>query len=831
MMTKYGMLSQSLTTVTFSRLNEGESSVADRATDFLLNRQTAKAKTLLEEEVAQKPNDAASRELLIELLLEALRSDFPGHRSSVARVRELIELSSREFDIAALLHSMLGMNLPDAAVLSRQMRGRAQQHLDELAELVAKGLAYSDTASVLDLSDSIDQLLRELPASRRHAVATGFLLRSKSSVFLAGIRQALAARSPAERSEIQDRLGATVGEIAESLTAEDSRSYFLWSLVASGLPELTLAVAESNSKKLIENSPDLIVEMARLELGQSSSDKAAEVAIRLLESWKASGDRSAIAAWLSDVASPRNPNTALRFRMEDEKLRDAVLAEWQTKNPELTGPADSVWSASPVVIASDDRTMLPPQIAPDQIPDTLIPLYGAVGVFRGWSFVRLLADGQIAAFDPDGGIRWTFKLPRPVTDANFNRDSEACAFALGHLLVINLRGTLFALDTSNPAKDSGPRLLWQKDIERLAPDVESEAYRRYEAPSDRLPQYFPQPAGFYPVGPVTSLGVPVISGRRLMVLNPLTGTRNWQTDGIPRDAVMLCSGDNVLLLSETSRQIEVRSLVDGTVKSVARLPEWWGEANANVASSIRDIDVEPGVDLLWRIFLQGRSCVLFRLTSGKSTMESRDLLTDTVIWSIELPEDSVFSNVVEDVVAVLSEGRQLKLIQVDTGRILTDTAVTAVPEPRELILRESHGHYIVLPEAVEDPSLELDPVLNAMHVYGRMYAFRKDSMQLVWDEALDHRHIRLMIPERAACLPNAPILVLLSRGGERNPQTQVPRSVYGVRVVDVRTGKDLFRDNDVGTTLNQHWLQIDAENRKLTLSFDRRIITLDYSGK
>ena len=68
---------------------------------------------------------------------------------------------------------------------------------------------------------------------------------------------------------------------------------------------------------------------------------------------------------------------------------------------------------------------------------------------------------------------------------------------------------------------------------------------------------------------------------------------------------MLCQDDSVLLLSEASRQIEVRSLVDGSVRSVVRLPEWWGEANANVGSSVRDIELEAGVDTLWRILLHG----------------------------------------------------------------------------------------------------------------------------------------------------------------------------------------------------------------------------------
>ena len=49
-------------------------------------------------------------------------------------------------------------------------------------------------------------------------------------------------------------------------------------------------------------------------------------------------------------------------------------------------------------------------------------------------------------------------------------------------------------------------------------------------------------------------------------------------------------------------------------------------------------------------------------------------------------------------------------------------------------------------------------------------------------------------------------------------------------MLDVRTGKELYRDNDVGITLNDLWLDIDAAKKTLMLSLERRIITLDYSS-
>ena len=206
-------------------------------------------------------------------------------------------------------------------------------------------------------------------------------------------------------------------------------------------------------------------------------------------------------------------------------------------------------------------------------------------------------------------------------------------------------------------------------------------------------------------------------------------------------------------------------------------------------------------------------------------------MTDTIIWSIDLPAESVFSNVANDVVATLGSGSELKLVRIDTGQVLASHDVTPVPEPRDLFLVHSLGNYVVLPEAVDDPSIDLDPVMEAMHVYGRMYCIDGRTMELRWDEPLDHRYIRLASAQDRVILPNSPIMVLLNRGGPADRETGVRRVVYGARVIDVRTGKEILKQDDVGQGLNDFWLRIDAPKHQLELSFESHIFTLDFSDK
>jgi hypothetical protein len=404
------------------------------------------------------------------------------------------------------------------------------------------------------------------------------------------------------------------------------------------------------------------------------------------------------------------------------------------------------------------------------------------------------------------------------------------------MMLVNLRGLLFSLDTSDLIERMDgnknvlePRVLWKRNLESLPSDPETTEDRRNADFTDSLTQFAPQLSGYYPVAPVTATAVAVIAEQRLFVFDSLTGRLMWQMDGLSLDAKLLTTPDSVLILSRRTGRIEARNIIDGSQTKVSGLPEWWGDAVSNVGSSVYDFELEPGEELLWRIALHGQSCVLFRLGTTKSAVECRDLMTDTVTWSIDLPADSVFSNVTNDIVATLGEGSELKLIRIDTGQFLANLDVTPVPKPRELFLVQTMGNYVVLPEAVDDPSIELDPVMQAMHIYGRIYGINGKTMDLLWDEPLDHRYIRCASAQARVILPNAPIMILLKRGGEADSDTGARKTHYGARVIDVRTGKDILNAADVGLTLNDHWLRIDEPKHQLELSFDSHIFTLDFS--
>ena len=538
LISEHGVLSQNLMSVQFAAFGSGETTVADRAIELLMNAQTPAAIEELEKHVATATDSVMERNLLIQVLLETLRTDFDHNRAFVLRIRELIALSESDVQIAPLLHSLLGMNITDAAIISGQLRGRNERWLGELDELIARGVPGGRTESLESLVSSISERLAELPSARDESVASAFLARSKAMLLIAGIREAVMMRSTAEQSALQQQLQSSALEILRGLPSTFPGAQFVTDLAACGMPELALSVLPESDPAAEQVSNGLMKELLRLEIAQSSSAENTAAALALLEAWTASNDRTSVDTWIADVAGVSDPKSRLRFQFPETASKAELLSKWSERHPESAEPTVSAWSTeAPVVTESNDRTVEAPARHPDDIPNTLIPLFGAPGVFRGWSFVQLMDLEDIAAFDAEGELRWTFRPLDIVDNSGFGFDRESYATAVGHLLLFNLRGTLLALDTTVLSADKRPKLLWQKSVDRLSPDSEADIYREYIPSADRLQQYLPQHSGFFPVGPVSLLGLPVISGRRLTVLDTLTGDRKWQLDGIARDAV------------------------------------------------------------------------------------------------------------------------------------------------------------------------------------------------------------------------------------------------------------------------------------------------------
>lgn len=855
----YSQTQTSLTSIALTSFAEPPSQL-DRAGQQLLARDFDGAISTLENSLDSPDLPAAqrqqAREILVATLLESLRVDFTTYSRHIPKLRELIQQTSvSESQVLETMFSILGMNLTDAAVLPGQLEflDKPGQQLDQLFELIVLGLSETRDQPPAEVAAAISRLLPEFTAARERMVKSGDVRRRNSRLLASGIRRLLQSRSVNDQLAIQQALCESAMTLAGTLHQSDKESILLIrDLMAAGLTlpahKVTAALlanlpqAEPDPAASLASSADnrtlsLLVEQLLLNASsggpQTDTATAAASMTGLLDHWNAASDEFAVRAVLADLRSPDAANEAavLKFHAGAAVDLPAVLDAWLAGHPEYQNPKTDLWGGKPRIEVSDDRSMLPANQLLIAGPRSLLPIFGMQGIYRGWTFSQDSATQMISALDKSGEIRWNFEPSILITPQQSGLVTEKFVLIHGHLVAMKLNQMMFMLDTSRADPQTPPRLLWQVDVDSLHRDRDVDFLRRSIPGWERVPSYAPQPAGLFPCGPLTSLALPVISGRRLFVFDPVTGEQNWIAEGLQEDAVLLGTDESLIILSKSARQLEVRNLIDGARTAVTRVPDWWIEANESVGSSVRDIEVEPGLDLLWRVGMHGQSCVLFRLSAGKSVVECRDLVTDTVTWSITVPQETVFSNVAEDMLALLSNGSELRVIRIDTGTVLAKHTVAPVVDPRELYLRPSLNRLLILPESVEDPSLDLDPITSGLHVNGRLYALDRTTLELAWDRPLDHRHLRILNAPEGPTIPNAPILVLLNR--YRKPRESGNPGIvsrYAAQVIDVNTGEDLYFGQDVGRTLNYHWLVVDALTRQLRLGFENFIVTFDYQN-
>lgn len=829
-----GLLSAGLTTVTRLPTDGTAPLPSEQAAEFLVQGRRDDARKLLEEHLALQPDDGPARIMLIDLLLDTLRTDYSSNRALIEPLRNLLEQSSRDLELVPMLHSLLAMGPADAVIFGEQLRATSRRQQQELGEIIARGEPFAASLPFPEFLSQIRERLPILATASTAASAAGNVERSEADVQAGVLQRGLESRSPRERSQIQQILSTDAAAIAATLPNNRDRLAFVQLLIRSGLPQTAADLLNNASLKWDAAEIRVTLNIALLESARQTGAAARQAAQQLLANWNAANAHWQASTWLRNLQSWQNetPN-ASGWQPAGTDEQQAILQLAAAEFPALLKTPDSPWQGTATAEPSDDRTMLPVREFASTIPHRAIPIFGDTGLYQGWRLMWVQPGDRVAAYDPHGQIRWMLK-PLGVQAADFQGyKPDSWAFTSGDLIVLCLPGLLLAVDGSQIGPDGGPQVLWQKiaEPESQTEDPDNPDPRDFIPAENRVESFAWNPGGHFPVGPVSVSGVPVISNRRLSMLNARTGQRLWACDSIPPDARLLSVGSQLLILSESARTIDVRSRIDGELLQTTRLPDWWAEANANVGSSVEDIEVEPGSETLWRVDVQDQCCILFRLTAGSAILESRDLLRDQPVWSMPLPQRTVFSNPQDGVIAVLCEGQRLLLVRSDTGRILTDLQVQPIPRPRQLHLQQAQGKYLVLPEArsEEDPSMDFfNPLIDAVHVHGAIYAVDQNSLQLAWQQPVTHRQIRGLTSTQARpLLSTSPLLVLLSRN--RTPKPGGGFSVpVGAQVLDVQTGKLLYEDDNTGLTQNELWLSPNPENRRICLSFDRRIVIFQW---
>ena len=756
--------------------------------------------------------------LLTEQMLESVRLDYDRNRKYIPLLRQMIAANALSpAQIVRVIQPSLGFTLHDAAVFSKhwEIISRREIQKDRLDHLIVRGLGIVQDLTAEEVAEQGAEIIETALSHPGRLLQIGRVRLLAANQTAATIEMALSHLDSVARQQAIQLLRPTVQQL---LAVEanpqllNSRIHFFW---MAGLIECLWPFSDLVSEHLFASSQSAMsVQLLASETAGWLDVQQAY--LRLNEKW---GRQEVVSkeAWptLESISSGPGNDSVGRIADALQRQRSASLKSRRT----------------PLVTASDEHTTVSAKKFVEMAPEALIPLYGTPGVFRGWHFVRMNGQKTIVAIDELGHQRWKLSAAEngqlQSRSRRSQRSGDDYAMACGRLLALKDGDQIWMLNTAN-VTNGAPQVLWRADLNRLLPAATS--HQRTHRSWEGTTVYDRRPHAFSPVGPLTEIGLPLFRGQRLMILSPWTGQPMWTQEGLPDDTRMTAQSGQLCLISESTSQIQVRNLRDGSMLQTGLLSSWWTEGNALYDTSVKHVDPEEGLVVPWRIVVEGTQCLMFELRPAKATLKSYDMATvnDTgpsVAWQADLPFDSVFSNVSDGLVATLSGGSHLQIRQIEDGALVADQPVPQVKGCERLYLRRSHGRWLVLTYAPHNRE-ESGIVMNAVPVNGPIYAIDSGDGSLAWTGIASDEYLRSHEVERFPTLPSAPLLVLLSRKLHRSSGRI--SSKYAARILDVHNGEVLYEDDDLGTNLSWHALRFDAGNR-FTINFERRAIELDFS--
>ncbi|MFY9254624.1 MAG: PQQ-binding-like beta-propeller repeat protein [Fuerstiella sp.] len=805
---------------------------------------------------SQSDQRRQANELLIDMLLESLHFDFEGNVQRIAELQKLIENSAAPDDqIVELVDAMLGITLSDAAILPELwlQANNNRKRLAQLQALITKSHLADTSRSPQQIGMEIVELLESASTAEASHVQRADVAVSGFRSTVASVREALLSADASQRQQIRDTVHPhLVRHVAEAKSAAEASWWWQASLL-SGFTQSAAAMAVDESLQLAEPFAQALRHVSLVDaVDQSDSvsgnsevgSQAQALMDQFLKNDRLLSARQLLERSLQRATMSQNDriaeikpvaNVAREFALPPEAMSIANLQkrllDERLNAAELLPP----FSGTPEVIESDAHIGTSPARLRNDSPHQTIPIFGGQGGFANWALVQRPNSGVIYAYDADGRLRWSFQhwdtqaYSYRGLSPMFNGLNEHYAVAYGELLAIKLDHMLFMLDCSSATAVQEPEKLWELNVS-TAVDSATDAQGTIPA-WQRTSQYDIQPGGLYPVGPLSAFGVPVYSGRRLAVFNLFTGVREWEADGLPGDCTMSVSGDEIQMISKGAGQVESRQLVDGKVSRVTPLPLWWNDAEENSNASVRTFELIASEDERWRLLIDDGRCVLVRRNATEAALECYNLKSGGLDWSLPLPPDSAVSNVADAHVAILSNGNELQIVDTKAGNRVCKLAVPEAADNMYLYLRPSAGQWLVLTDAFDQDHDEQNPVNESVQVSGQIYSVNQASGELSWSFAITNEWLRIATPSQSPVLSNFPVLTLLKRPYPApGPNGIRGGAAYRLKVLDVRTGKLLYEDNNMGLGLNYFCIKPDDEKRELDLGIDIRSIKFRYGS-
>jgi hypothetical protein len=357
-----------------------------------------------------------------------------------------------------------------------------------------------------------------------------------------------------------------------------------------------------------------------------------------------------------------------------------------------------------------------------------------------------------------------------------NYSSLPWARANGHILLIQERTQILAIDTLSPDRSGPARVLWRHDLADMIADESGIIMRTAPAAANRRvrPQYFEQRGR--PIGGIWPVGHELIClqrGQKLVGIDVLSGEIVWTRSDIPPAEEIFGGEEHLFVVAPGANEATVLRTIDGVKVGVR--PHSWND----------------------RYLTYGQRVVSNASANGKMQVRVYDVWTEEELWRATFTEGARIEPIGSDEFAVMDSSGKLVIYSLHKAEVVVDTKIDREKLQADLQVFRTADRYVVLAGrhvqysqgaahryAVQNPGARAQPVIDS-----RAYAFDRRTGKLLWGP--------IDLPTTATLLnqpAHVPVLVFAMNVNDQSRASSA-RVQTNVVCLDVRNGVVLCNEN------------------------------------
>jgi len=384
----------------------------------------------------------------------------------------------------------------------------------------------------------------------------------------------------------------------------------------------------------------------------------------------------------------------------------------------------------------------------------------------------------------------------------------------GHLLVVSAGPDLFAIDTLGMGGQ--PRVLWKSQSKSSLPGMP--VNRAVHAGQIALPwggrrttisDAYGRQTGM--LGPVTSDYVCFQQDRDLKAVDPTTGQTLWVRHDIPPGSTVWGDGEFLFVSPPGSTKAEVFNPDDAALLGRREVPP----ANMRMATIGRNV-------LVWENARQ---------QGGRAGIRFLDPWDGQTRWRLEIDARAKARVVEAKRLAIVEPKGRFRLIDLDDGSALIDQPIDAEPQLHEIYVLPSPEVYILVtnrPWRNNRNNVYVNPVPGGQNnplIDGRVYGFDRATGQQRW--MIEVNRQGLMLDQPAAL----PVLVFAARVYEKKAVAQPRgNTYYPVLIIDKRNGRTVHEES-VTKHISGFDLSGDLESHRVVIKHIQSTIELTMTDQ